>query len=81
METEEYYGNLTVQGKLDALERQRTYTRQYYEAGIIDHRQYIEEMDDLDKQHFSVVKEQLEETVTHRYDGLRQQLYDKKTAI
>lgn len=81
METEEYYGNLTAQGKLDALERQRTYTRQYYEAGIIDHRQYIEEMDDLDKQHFSVVKEQLEEAVTQRYDALRQQLDDKKTAI
>lgn len=81
MDTEEYYGNLSVQGKLDALERQRTYTRQYYHAGIIDHRKYIEEMDDLDKQHFSVVKEQLENAVTQHYDALREQLEDKKKAI
>ena len=82
METEEHYGNLTLQGRIDALERQRAYTKQYYQWGIIkDHKKYVEEMADLDEQYFDTVKEQLETAVNEYYEAQREELDIKRKRI
>lgn len=81
MSSEEYYGDMTTQKKLDAIKRQHDYTKQYYKEGIINQRKYYEEMAELDKEYFSVVKELLDEAVDDYYDAQKEQLDIKRKAI
>lgn len=81
MESEEYYGELTTQKKLDAIKRQQDYTKEYYKEGIISQRKYYDELAELDKDYYSVVKELLDEAVDNYYDAQKEQLDIKRKAI
>lgn len=81
IETEKYYGNLSVKEEIAAIERRKAYTEQYYANRLIDHKTYIEEMQDLDKEHYDIVKDQLETAVEDYYDAQREQLDARREAI
>lgn len=81
METEEYYGNLSAENYFAALERRRVWLKQYYDAGIITHRKYIEESEELDKLYYSKAKELFEESIEEYYSAERKRLEAMRDAI
>ena len=81
MDTEEYYGRLSDKEKIAAIERRKKWVKEYYEAGIIDHREYLNGIQDLDKAHTEVVQKQLDEAVKKFYTAERKKLDAKRDSI
>ena len=61
LDHEEKYNGMSVADTLAGIDRMREYTREYYEQGIISHREYIESKTDLDEMYIDKVKEGLSE--------------------
>ena len=80
-ENRKHYGELSVKDEIASLEEQKRDLQKFYDAGIIDRMEYHEKSEELDRKHFSIVKDQLEEAVSQYYDAQREQLDIRKKAI
>ena len=75
------YGNISVEEYIAGLERQKTYTEEYYRNGLIDHRTYVENMQELNDAIFDEEKAQLDDLINEHYDAQQQMLDDRREAI
>lgn len=76
IEDEEFYGRLGGQGLVDAYNRIKTYTKEYYDDGKISYERYVEEIKKLDKQIYSSMKDNLK-TSNDELSDLRKKRYDE----
>lgn len=61
LDHEEKYNGMSVADALAGIDRMREYTQEYYEQGIISHREFIESKTELDEMYIDKYKEGLDE--------------------
>ncbi|MCC8160126.1 MAG: hypothetical protein LIO53_02205 [Oscillospiraceae bacterium] len=61
LDHEEKYNGMSADDYLAGIDRMRAYTQEYYDKGIITHREYLESMAELDDAYIDKRKEQIEE--------------------
>lgn len=78
LDHEEKYNNLSADDYIAGIDRMKAYTQQYYDAGMISYREYIEGMSELSDKFFDKQKEQQEELKKQRQELLSSQLEGSK---
>lgn len=72
---EEKYNGMAASDYLAGIDRMKAYTKEYYEQGIINHKEYTEAMADLDEKYIDKRKEQLEELYNLSTDYISEHTY------
>lgn len=72
---EEKYNGMAAADYLAGIDRMKAYTKEYYEQGIINHKEYTEAMADLDEKYIDKRKEQLEELYDLSTDYISEHTY------
>ncbi len=72
---EEKYNGMAASDYLAGIDRMKAYTTEYYEQGIINHKEYTEAMADLDEKYIDKRKEQLEELYNLSVDYISEHTY------
>jgi chromosome segregation ATPase len=78
---QKYYSKLTANEEISAYERIRNYVDQYYRDGVIDYKEYQNQLRDIDKNIFSVRKNMLEEAIDNSIEAEKAGLDARKTAL
>lgn len=78
---QKFYGNISEQEYIDGLERQKRYTQEYYDLGIISYRKYLEANRELDREIYSIRKELNEQAISDYYDAQKKELDIRRKAI
>lgn len=85
---QKYYGLLSGQEEIEAYERIRKYTDEYYADGIISYKDYLDQIKDLDKDIYDTRKDLIEEAInkevylqTEALDARKEALAKEEDAI
>lgn len=81
LEDQKYYDNISTEDYIAGLERQKEYTQQYYEMGIISFREYNEAIRELNKSLYDEHKAILEQQVNDYYQAQKDELDAARKAI
>lgn len=76
IEDEQFYGRINDEEVIAGYERIKAYTKQYYKDGVIDYERYADEIRKIDKEIYSIQKENLETSMDDLSD-LRKKKYNE----
>jgi tape measure domain-containing protein len=78
---QKYYSKLTANEEIAAYERIRNYVDQYYKDGVIDYKEYQNQIRDIDKNIFTVRKNMLEDAIDDSIKAEKAGLDARKAAL
>lgn len=78
---EKKYRNMSSADEIAAYERIRTYTEEYYKAGIIDYETYRKQMREIDSDMFDVRKTTIQEAIKAETEAAKEGLDAKKKIL
>lgn len=73
IEEQKFYDKISLDEQIEAYERIRTYTEEYYKKGLISYQYYQEKIKEINKKEYEIQKEQLS---TAQKDN--KEIYDKR---
>lgn len=76
IEDQQFYGKIDDEGIISGYEKIREYTKKYYRDGKIDYERYLEEIKKIDKEIYSIQKENLQTSMDELSD-YRKKKYDE----
>ncbi len=78
---QKFYGQLSVEQEIKAYEAIRKYVKEYYDKGIIDNKEYLAQIRQLNQNEFTVRKKALEDEISKTIEAQKKILDARKESI